>query len=44
MPNGIDYCNNQTLLICVAATNFDWMGLKCCILQIGMSCDSRVCF
>ena len=24
MPNGIDCCNNQTLLICVAMTPFDW--------------------
>ena len=28
MPNGIDCCNNQTLLIGVATTHFDWMGLK----------------
>ena len=31
MTNGIDCCNNQTHLICVATTHFDWMGLKCCI-------------
>ena len=31
MPNGIDCCNHQTLLIGVATTHFDWMGLKCCI-------------
>ena len=30
-PNGIDCCNNQTLLIRAATTHFDWMGLKCCI-------------
>ena len=30
-PNGIDYCNNQTVLIGVGSTHFDWMGLKCCI-------------
>ena len=30
-PNGIDCCNNQTLLIDAATTHFDWMGLKCCI-------------
>ena len=30
-PNGIDCCNNQTLLIGVATTHFDWMGLKRCI-------------
>ena len=29
--NGIDCCNNQTLVICIATTHFDWMGLKCCI-------------
>ena len=29
--NGIDCCNNQTLLIGAATTHFDWMGLKCCI-------------
>ena len=26
MPNGIDCRNNQTLLIGVATTHFDWMG------------------
>ena len=31
MPNGIDCCNNQTLLSCIATIHFDWMGLKCCI-------------
>ena len=31
MPNGINCCNNQTVLIAVATTHFDWMGLKCCI-------------
>ena len=31
MPNGIDCCNNQTLLIGAATTHVDWMGLKCCI-------------
>ena len=31
MPNGIDSCNNQTLLIHAATTHFDWMGLTCCI-------------
>ena len=31
MSNGIDCCNNQTLLICIATIHFDWMGLKCCI-------------
>ena len=30
-PNAIDCCNNQTLVICIVTTNFDWMGLKCCI-------------
>ena len=29
--NGIDCCNNQTLVICTATIHFDWMGLKCCI-------------
>ena len=29
--NGIDCCNNQTLVICIATTHFDWMGLNCCI-------------
>ena len=29
MTNGIDCCNNQTLIICIATTHFDWMGLKC---------------
>ena len=28
MTNGIDCCNNQTVLIGVATTHFDWMGLK----------------
>ena len=31
MPNGIDCCNNQTLLIHAATTHFDWTVLKCCI-------------
>ena len=31
MPNGMDCCNNQTLLICVATIPFDWMGLNCYI-------------
>ena len=31
MPNGIDCCSNQTLLIGVATTHSDWMGLKSCI-------------
>ena len=34
IPNGIDCCNNQTVLIGVATTHFDWMGLKSCIKQI----------
>ena len=34
--NGIDCCNNQTLLICIETTHFDWMGLNCCIQQIVM--------
>ena len=29
--NGIDCCNNQPLVICIATTHFDWMGLTCCI-------------
>ena len=29
--NGIDCCNNPTLLICITTTHFDWMGLNCCI-------------
>ena len=29
MPNGIDCCNNQTLLIGAATTHFAWMGLRC---------------
>ena len=29
ITNGIDCCNNQTLVICIATTHFDWMGLKC---------------
>ena len=36
MPNGIDCCNNQTLLIGAATTHVDWMGLKCCIQQVVM--------
>ena len=28
MANGIDCCNNQTLLIRAATTHFDWMGLN----------------
>ena len=32
--NGIDCCRNETLLICLAATIFDWMGLNCYICQI----------
>ena len=32
--NEIDCCNNQTMVICIATTHFDWMGLKCCIQQI----------
>ena len=35
-PYGIDCCNNQTLLIGVATTHFDWMGLKCCIKHVVM--------
>ena len=31
MQNGIDCCNNQTVLIGAATTHFDLMGLKCCI-------------
>ena len=31
MPNGIDCCNNQTLLICIATIHLDWMGLNCYI-------------
>ena len=31
ITNGIDCCNNQTLLIGVATTHFDWMGLTCYI-------------
>ena len=27
-PNEIDCCNNQTVLIGVATTHFDWMGLN----------------
>ena len=34
MPNGIDCCTNQTMAFCIATTHFDWMGLKCHILQI----------
>ena len=30
-PNGIDCYNNQTLLIGVATTHFDCVGLTCCI-------------
>ena len=34
MPNDIDCCNNQTVLIGAATTHFDWMGLKSCIQHI----------
>ena len=33
MSNGIDCCNNQTLLIGAATTHFDWMGLKCWLFR-----------
>ena len=36
IPNGIDCCNNRTLLIGVTTTHFDWMGLKSRILHILM--------
>ena len=29
--NGIDCCNNPTLLIWLVTTHFDWMGLNCYI-------------
>ena len=34
MTNGIDCCNNQTLVICIATTHFDWMGLNCEMLHL----------
>ena len=34
MTNGIDCCNNQTLLICVVTIPFDWMEVNCYIQQI----------
>ena len=40
MPNGIDCCNNQTLLICVATIPFDLDGIEllylmnCCVRYI----------